>query len=197
MGPERTQRVVLVRHGSTEWSERGCHSGRTDVPLTDEGRRQAEAIRPCIAAWRFAAVFTSPLSRARETAALAGFPDATVTDDLREWDYGDDEGRTTPEIREERPNWFLWRDGVPNGETLADVGARADRMVEAVRAVDGDVALFAHGHVLRILTAQWLGLEPGRGRSFALGTGTISTLGYEREVPVIIEWNVACRPDPK
>jgi probable phosphoglycerate mutase len=196
LGPERTQRVVLVRHGSTEWSEAGRHTGRTDVPLTKEGREQATALRVCLDPRRFAAVFTSPRSRARETATLAGFPEAAPLEDLGEWDYGDFEGLTTSEIRAERPRWFLWRDGVPGGETLGEVGARADRIAGLVRGIEGDVALFAHGHVLRILAARWLGLEPGRGRSFALSTGTISTLGYEREIPVIIEWNAACRPDP-
>jgi broad specificity phosphatase PhoE len=189
-----TQRVTLVRHGATEWSESGRHTGRTDVPLTEEGRWQAAALAPCLAGRAFAEVLTSPLARARETARLAGFPHARVVEDLREWDYGDLEGRTTPEIRGERPGWLLWRDGAPNGETIDEVGARADAVLRTIRAVRGDVCVVAHGHVLRILTARWLGLDPAWGRAFALGTASLSTLGYEREVPVIAEWNVLCPP---
>jgi probable phosphoglycerate mutase len=189
-----TQLVTLVRHGATEWSEAGRHTGRTDVPLTEDGRRQAAALARCLAGEDFAEVLTSPLARARETARLAGLPNATVVEDLREWDYGDVEGRTTPEIRRERPGWLLWRDGVPNGETVDEVGARADAVLRTIGAIQGDVCVVAHGHVLRILTARWVGLDPAWGRAFALGTGSHSTLGYEREVPVIREWNVPCAP---
>jgi probable phosphoglycerate mutase len=190
---ERRPEVVLVRHGETEWSAAGRHTGRTDVPLTEEGRRQAKALGACLSEWRFALVLTSPLQRAAETCRLSGFGDAPqARDDLREWDYGDYEGRTTAEIRSERPGWILWRDGVPNGETLEQVGLRADRVIEEVRAVDGDVALFAHGHILRVLTARWLDLPPDRGRNFVLNTATLSVLGYERETPAILRWNLAC-----
>jgi len=193
--PPPTQRVTVIRHGATEWSDAGRHTGRTDVPLTDEGRTQASALRACLASGSVAAAFTSPLTRATETAELAGFPNATPLHDLREWDYGAYEGRTTAGIRGERPGWFLWRDGVPEGETVEQVGARADAALAAIRAAPGDVAVFAHGHLLRILTARWLGLDPAWGRSFALGPATLSTLGYERETPVILSWNVACVPD--
>src|SRR5439155_6170874 len=141
---ERRPEVVLVRHGETEWSAAGRHTGRTDVPLTEEGRRQATALGPCLSEWQFGLVLTSPLQRAAETSRLAGFGDvAQVREDLREWDYGDHEGRTTAEIRSERPGWLLWRDGVPNGETREQVGVRADRVIDELRAADGDVVLFA------------------------------------------------------
>jgi broad specificity phosphatase PhoE len=186
----RPPEVVLVRHGETEWSASGKHTGRTDVPLTEEGCRQSAAIGAPLQGRRFALVLTSPLSRALESCRLAGFGDvAQVRDDLREWDYGAYEGRTTPEIRDERPGWSLWSDGVPGGETAAEVGARADRVLAELRAVDGDSLVFAHGHLLRVLAARWLGLEPVAGRLFALDPATISILGYERETPVIRQWN--------
>jgi probable phosphoglycerate mutase len=182
--------VVLVRHGETEWSRSGKHTGSTDVPLTERGREQAEALGAWLRERRFEVVLTSPLVRASETCRLAGYGDvAQRRDDLREWDYGDYEGRTTPEIREEHPAWTLWRDGVPGGETDAQVGARAERVIGELRALTGDAVLFAHGHVLRVLAARWLGLEPAAGRLFALDTATISVLGYERETPVIRSWN--------
>jgi probable phosphoglycerate mutase len=179
---------VVVRHGETEWSRSGQHTGRTDIPLTENGRREAELVGERLRGRRFALVLTSPLQRAAETARLAGV-DAEVRDELREWDYGTYEGRTTIDIRQERPGWTLWRDGVPDGETADEVGRRVDRVVDEVRAVDGDVALFAHGHVLRVLAARWLGLSPDNGRLFALDPATISILGYERETPVIRLWN--------
>jgi probable phosphoglycerate mutase len=145
-----------------------------------------------LASRRFALVLTSPLRRARETAALAGFDDAAVRDDLMEWDYGAYVGRTTADIRAERPDWLLWTDGAPGGETAVEVGRRVDRVIEDARAADGDVAAFAHGHVLRALAARWLGIEPAKGRLFALDPATISALGYEREVTVIRLWNRAC-----
>lgn len=183
-------RLVLVRHGETEWSLSGRHTGVTDIPLTDEGRRHAEALGARLARWRFSLVLTSPLSRATETCGLAGLGDrAQTTDDLREWDYGDYEGRRTTDIRQERPGWDLWTDGVPNGETLASVGARADRVVERAGAARGDVALFAHGHVLRVLGARWIGLPPAGGRLLALTTASVSVLGWERETAVIEGWN--------
>ena len=185
-GPE----VVLVRHGETLWSRDGKHTGRTDILLTDEGRRQSERVGGTLRGRRFPLVLTSPLQRAAETCRLAGLGDVAVfRDELMEWDYGDYEGRTTPEIRTEVPGWSLWRDGVPGGETAADVGRRVDGVLAELRALDGDVAVFAHGHVLRVLAARWLGLPPTEGRLFALDPATISILGYERETPVIRRWN--------
>jgi probable phosphoglycerate mutase len=182
--------VLLARHGETEWSATLKHTSRTDIPLTDTGREQARRLAPALAGRDLGLVLTSPLSRAIETCRLAGLGDAAqVRDDLREWDYGDYEGITTAEIREQRPDWFLWRDGCPGGETAAEVGVRADRIVAELRGVDGDAAVFAHGHLLRVLAARWLGLPPERGASLALSTGTISVLGWERETPVVWEWN--------
>jgi broad specificity phosphatase PhoE len=188
--PVRQPEIVLVRHGETEWSRAGKHTGRTDVPLTDEGRAQAVALGATLRGRRFALVLTSPLSRALETCRLTGLGDvAQERADLMEWDYGAYEGRTTAEIREERPDWTLWRDGVPGGESAAEVGARADRVIAELRAAGGDAAVFAHGHLLRVLTARWLGLDPADGRLFALDTTTISVLGDEREAAVIRLWN--------
>ena len=182
--------LVLVRHGETEWSRDLKHTGRTDVPLTDDGRREAERLRSALVGRRFTRVLASPLQRAAETCRLAGLGDrAETTDALLEWDYGDYEGITTKEIRAARPGWFLWRDGCPGGETAADVGARVDPLVEELARLDGDVAIFSHGHVLRVLTARWLTLGPEAGALFALGTGTLSMLGFEREVRVIRRWN--------
>jgi broad specificity phosphatase PhoE len=183
--------IWLIRHGETEWTLSGAHTGRTDIPLTDAGREAAKAIGRRLAGRRFALVLTSPLSRARETACLAGFAEAEVDPNLCEWDYGDYEGRTTAEIRAERPDWNLWRDGVPNGETIEQVAASAEAVIARVRAVDGDVALFSHGHLLRILTACWLGLPPADGRLFVLETASLSTLGYERETRAITRWNLS------
>jgi probable phosphoglycerate mutase len=181
----------LIRHGETEWSLSGAHTGRTDIPLTERGHAEAVALGNLLAGHRFALVLTSPMQRAEETCRLAGFGDvAQVDPDLREWDYGDYEGRSTPEIRSEKPDWFLWRDGVPNGETVEQVAARAERVIARATAVDGDTALFAHGHILRILTAQWLGLNADCGRLFAMGTASVSTLGHERETRVITRWNL-------
>ena len=180
----------LIRHGETEWSRSGAHTGRTDLPLTEQGRANALALGCLLAGRRFALVLASPLQRALETCRLAGFGDAAQVDpDLREWDYGDYEGRSTPDIRRERPDWWLWSDGVPNGETVEMVAARAERVIARATGADGDVALFAHGHILRILTARWLGLTPDCGRLFAMGTASVSTLGYERETRVITRWN--------
>jgi probable phosphoglycerate mutase len=182
--------VVLVRHGETEWSRDGKHTGRTDVPLTEHGRRQAQAVGAGLRGRRFALVLTSPLMRALETCLLAGFGDAAVPrDELREWDYGAYEGRKTIEIRKERTGWTLWRDGVPNGETIQEVAARVDRVLVELRSVQGDSLLFAHGHVLRVLAARWLGLQPQAGALFALDPASISALGYERETSVIRLWN--------
>jgi broad specificity phosphatase PhoE len=181
-------RLILVRHGATEWSISGRHTGRTDLPLTDEGRRMAALVGAALAAFRFRLVLVSPLQRARETCALAGLADqAKQCPDLMEWDYGAYEGRTTADIHLERPAWNLWHDGAPAGETAAMVGERADRVIAEARG--GDIALFAHGHLLRVLTARWLDLPPGDGRLFALDTATVSILGYERDQAVIRSWN--------
>ncbi len=185
----------LVRHGETEWSRSGAHTGRTDIPLTETGRGQAAAVGRYLNGCRFDLVLVSPLQRARETCRLAGYENALVDPNLSEWDYGDYEGRTTAQIQSGRPEWSLWTDGVPNGETAAQVAARADHVIANVKArtpsVAGDVLLFAHGHILRVLTARWLGLPPQGGRLFALGTASVSTLGYERETPVITRWNLS------
>jgi probable phosphoglycerate mutase len=184
--------AVLVRHGETEWSRTGRHTGRTDIPLTERGRQQAEAVGAVLRARRFALVLTSPLERAAETCRLAGYAEAAERrDDLMEWDYGAYEGLKTVDIRAERPGWTLWRDGVPDGETAADVGARADRVIAELRSVSTDAAVFAHGHVLRVLAARWVGLEPEAGELFALDPATLSVLGYERETPVLRSWNEA------
>ena len=183
-------KVVLVRHGETEWSRAGKHTGSTNVPLTERGQQQARAVGDALKRRRFALALTSPLARAVETCRLAGFGDtAQEREDLREWDYGAYEGRTTAEIRTERPGWSLWRDGAPDGETAAQVGERADRVIAEARSIDGDVILFAHGHLLRVLTARWLGLEPSAGQLFALDPATMSILGHERETSVIRLWN--------
>jgi broad specificity phosphatase PhoE len=185
--------VVLVRHGETEWSRSGRHTGKTDLPLTEKGREDAERLSACLAGWRFERVLTSPLRRATETCRLAGLGDgADVRADLREWNYGEYEGRTTPEIRNERPGWTLWTDGVPGGETADEVGARAERVIAEVRAIEGDVAIFGHGHMLRVLTARWIELSPVEGRRFALEAGMIGVLGHERETPVVLRWNDPC-----
>ena len=180
----------LVRHGETEWSKSGAHTGRTDLPLTEEGCKRAAAIRTYLNGRRFALVLTSPKARARETCRLAGYEDvAQIEPNLQEWDYGDYEGRTTVDIRKECPDWSLWTDGVPNGETIEQVAARADAVIARALEAEGDVALFAHGHILRILAARWLTLGPRDGRLFALGTASLSRLGYERDTRVITKWN--------
>ncbi len=182
--------VVLVRHAETEWSLSGKHTGRTDVPLTESGRQRASALGSELATRQFELVLTSPLARATETCVLAGFGERAVRrDELMEWDYGAYEGRKTLEIREQLPGWTLWRDGVPEGELAEEVATRADRVLEEIRAVSGDSLVFSHGHLLRVLTARWLGLEPQAGRLFALDPGSLSVLGYERETPVIRLWN--------
>jgi probable phosphoglycerate mutase len=185
-----SQEVWLVRHAETEWSRSGRHTGRTDVPLTDAGRERARELGARLRDRSFSLVLTSPLARARDTADLAGLgARSQVREDLLEWDYGEYEGITTREIRETRPEWYLWTDGVPGGETAEEVGARCDRIVEEILGVDGDVAIFAHGHVLRALGARWVEEPVAFGGRLYLTTGSLSTLGFEREVRVIRLWN--------
>lgn len=185
--------VTLVRHGETEWSASGRHTGRTDIPLIGEGERKARLLRDRLAGRAFDRVFTSSLQRAARTCALAGFGDVAKSDpDLLEWDYGDYEGRTTSEILAQRPGWLLFRDGCPNGEQAADAGARADRVVARLRAADDRTLLFSSGHILRVLAARWLGLAPSEGRLLKLDTASISVLAYEhdsRNEPVLALWN--------
>ena len=189
------ENVVLVRHGETEWSRDGRHTGRTDIALTAQGRRQAEALAAPLHAWQFALVLTSPLQRALETCRLAGYgTNAQVRPDLMEWDYGRYEGRTSREIVAQNPGWSLWRDGAPDGETPAEVGHRVDPVIREVRQTAGDVLVFAHGHVLRVLTARWLGEHPEGGRHYALQTATLSVLSHEHDDPVILRWNLPPTP---
>ena len=184
--------IVTVRHGETEWSMSGRHTGNTDLPLTENGRRQAAALAPMFAGREFALVLCSPLLRARETCALAGFDDSRVElcDDLREWDYGAYEGLTTPEIWKTDPDWSLWRDGCPGGESPAHVGARADRALARLRGSDGDAIAFAHGHILRVLGARWIELPVSGGARLFLSTGAVSELGHERDTAVLRSWNL-------
>jgi probable phosphoglycerate mutase len=181
----------LIRHGETEWSLSGAHTGRTDLPLTAEGERKARELQTRLAGQEFAMVLTSPLQRARRTCELAGFGGvAQVEPNLLEWDYGAYEGRTSAEIQRERPGWAIFRDGAQGGETLEQVAGRARDVIRRVLAVEGNVALFAHGHILRILTACWLDLVPAAGQCFALGTAGIGVLGYEHVAHVILLWNL-------
>jgi broad specificity phosphatase PhoE len=180
----------IARHGETEWSATGKHTGRTDIPLNDNGRAAARRLAEILAGQRFDLVLTSPLRRARDTCDLAGFGNqAEIDPDLREWDYGDYEGMTTEEIRETRPGWTVFADGCPGGESLAEVGARGDRVIERVRKVDGRVLAFGHGHSLRVLGARWIDQPPVAGSRLALATATISVLGWERDTSVISRWN--------
>jgi broad specificity phosphatase PhoE len=184
--------VYLARHGETAWTITGQHTGRTDIPLTARGEQNALSLRQRLNGVTFAKVLVSPLSRARRTCELAGFGDiGEVASELHEWDYGDYEGRRTADIRQERPGWDLFRDGGPGGESVAAVGARADRVIARLRAVDGHVLLFSHGHFLRVLAARWLGLPAGDARLFVLSTAALSILGYEHtlEEPAIRLWN--------
>jgi probable phosphoglycerate mutase len=179
----------LVRHGETDWSRRRLHTSVTDVPLTDAGMESGREIGRKLAGRTFSLVLTSPRLRARQTAELAGFPDAVPADDLVEWAYGDFEGISTAEIRATVPGWTIWSHPAPGGETAAEVRARVDRVIARVRAVDADSLLFGHAHSLRALAARWLGQEVVDGRLYRLDTGTLSALGYERETPVIERWN--------
>lgn len=184
--------VYLARHGETAWSLTGQHTGLTDLPLTEHGERNARHLGKRLRGLTFVKVFTSPLQRAARTCELAGFKAAAEIDqDLVEWNYGAYEGRRTIEIRADRPDWQLFRDGCPGGESPEQVGARADRVISRVRAIAGDVLIFSSGHFLRVLTARWLGLEPAAGRFFALDTASLSELGYEHSLsaPVIRLWN--------
>jgi broad specificity phosphatase PhoE len=190
------RRVWLVRHGETEWSRDGRHTGRTDIPLTEVGRAQAEALGRRLAGHRFALILTSPRSRATDTARLAGFGDLAESDpDLAEWDYGDLEGRRTDEIVREHPGWTIWTGPWPGGEAIEQVSARADRVVARCMAAtaSGDVLLFGHGHLLRVLAARWLNLPGASGRLFGLSTATVSVLGWEHQRPIIERWN---EPNP-
>jgi broad specificity phosphatase PhoE len=183
-------RIWLVRHAETEWSRSGRHTGRTDIPLTDAGRDHARTLGARLGGTEFAAVLSSPLSRARETAELAGFGDPVqLRDDLLEWDYGDYEGLTTPKIRESDADWDLWRDGAPGGESAVQVQDRVDRLVAEVLEIDGPAVLFAHGHVLRAFGARWIEQPVAVGGRLGLGTGAICVLGFEREVRVVWRWN--------
>ncbi|HUI06423.1 MAG TPA: histidine phosphatase family protein [Verrucomicrobiae bacterium] len=187
-----TATVYLARHGETEWSVTGQHTGATDLPLTVRGERNARHLGARLRGLRVAAVFTSPLQRARRTCDLAGFGDrATVDADMVEWDYGDYEGRTTADIQQERPGWNLFRDGCPNGETAAQVGARADRVIARLRRVDGDALVFGHRHFLSVLGARWVGLPAEQGHIFTLGEASVSILGYNHTIdgPVVQLWN--------
>ncbi len=183
----------LVRHGETEWARLGRHTGRTDIPLTETGRDQARELGRRLAGHPFELVLTSPLSRAAETASLAGFGAVAHPDpDLCEWDYGALEGRSTADIRDEYPGWTIWRGPWPDGETIDAVAARADRVMARARVATGDVLVFAHGHLLRVLAARWLALPPTSGALFALETATVSILGWERDAPVVETWNAHC-----
>lgn len=182
--------TFVIRHGETAWSLSGQHTGTTDIPLTDNGRRLAERLRAVLAKEMFALVVVSPMRRARETCELAGLGRQAVIDpDLTEWNYGGYEGLTPEQIREKAPDWLIFRDGCPGGETPAQVGARVDRVIARSRSTEGDVALFAHGHVLRVLAARWLALPAGAGQHFLLGTGTLSVLGDYRGVAAVRIWN--------
>jgi probable phosphoglycerate mutase len=184
--------IWLIRHGETEWSLSGAHTSRTDIPLTPRGRERAAAIGRYLAGKQFALVLTSPMLRARETCRLAGFGDvAQIEPNLREWDYGDYEGLTTRQIQAERPGWSLWDDGTPNGESVDQAAARTQAVIARALEAPGDVALFAHGHILRILGGCWLGLPANSGRLFALSTAALSTLGYERDARVVTRWNLS------
>jgi broad specificity phosphatase PhoE len=188
MANQQRGEVWLVRHGETEWSRSGQHTSRTDLPLTAEGKKQAENMKQMLDGHSFALVLSSPMKRAIQTCRLVGL-NPELSEDFREWDYGDYEGLTTPEIQTSVPGWTIFTGSVPNGETVDQVGARADRVIAQAAATGGNVALFGHGHMSRILAARWIGLEPSAGRLLALSTASLSVLGYERETRVIRLWN--------
>jgi len=190
MSEAHAAQIVLVRHAETEWTLNGKHTGRTDLPLTEHGREAAAALAPALAGRSFAAVLLSPSKRARETCELMGLADVAQTrEDLLEWDYGEYDGLTTPEIREQRPDWNLWRDGCPGGEAAQAVGARADRVIAELTAAGGDVAVFSHGHMLRVLGARWIELDPTGGSHLGLRPGALCVLAHERGIPILLGWN--------
>jgi probable phosphoglycerate mutase len=185
-----TQQVFIVRHGETEWSLSGQHTGTTDIPLTEHGRQVARLLRPILAKESFALALTSPLQRARETCRLTGFGEmATVEPDLVEWNYGQYEGLTPGQIHAKAPGWLIFRDGCPGGEQPEEIGARVDRVIARVRTVEGNIVLFAHGHVFRVFAVRWLGLPPSAGQHFLLDTATMNILSYYRGVPAVKRWN--------
>ena len=187
--PQQHQ-VVLVRHAETEWSALGRHTGRSDIPLTERGRAAARELAPRLLGWRFSLVLVSPLARARETCELCGLDArARVREDLAEWDYGEYDGLTTEEIRSQRPDWNLWHDGAPGGESPAEVGARCDRVIAELRGARGAVAVFSHGHLLRVLGARWVEQEPALGARLHLDTAALSVLSHERSTAVLGSWN--------
>ena len=188
--PDNDQRIYVIRHGETQWSLSGQHTGVTDIPLTENGRNQARLLQPLLANESFALVLTSPLQRAKDTCTLSGLSDgAEVDPDLMEWNYGDYEGITTKQIHAQAPGWLIFNDGAPQGESPEQVGSRADRIIAKIQSVQGDVALFAHGHIFRVLVARWLDLPPQAGRNFLLDTGTLNILGYYRGHPAVKTWN--------
>jgi broad specificity phosphatase PhoE len=190
-----SQQVYLMRHGETAWSVSGQHTGTTDIPLTENGRRVAKLLQPVLTKETFALVLTSPLQRARETCELAGLGGCAEIDrDLMEWNYGEYEGLTPQQIRAKNPGWMIFNDGCPGGESPEQVGARIDRVIAKVRAVEGHVALFAHGHVLRAMAARWLGLRAADGGHFLLDTAALSILSYYQDIPAVRRWNAPLVP---
>ena len=190
------QQVYLVRHGETQWSLSGQHTGITDIPLTENGRKVAKLLEPVLAKQTFALILTSPLERARMTCVLAGLSACAEVDrDLMEWNYGAYEGLTPKQIHAQAPGWMLFSDGCPGGESLEQVGARVDRVIARVRAVEGHVALFAHGHIFRVFAARWLGLPATAGCHFLLDTATLNILSYYRGIPAVKRWNAMLVPD--
>ena len=189
------QQIFLIRHGETEWSVSGQHTGITDIPLTEKGRNVARLLKPVLAKENFTFVLTSPLKRALETCELAGFGErAEIDRNLMEWNYGEYEGLTPKQIHAKAPGWMIFRDGCPGGEKPGEVGARADRLIERVRNQEGNIAFFAHGHLFRVFAARWLGLPPESGRHFLLDTATLNILGYYRDIPAVKRWNAMLIP---
>jgi len=188
--PSSLSRLYLMRHGETAWSLSGQHTGRSDIPLTEQGEQDARKLAERLGAVRFSRVFTSPLQRARRTCELAGLADvAEIEPDLAEWDYGDYEGLTSAQIKAERPDWVLWRDGCPGGETPQQVGERADRVIGELKAIEGAVAVFSHGHMLRVLGARWISLDGAWGQRLGLSTAALCLLGHEHGIPIVEGWN--------